>query len=80
MTLSAESLFAPRPYSNFEKQYIGGTWRFGGSSKKSKDLNPYTQKPLLELPLANEKDVQEAYEAAASAQPPWGLSAAVCAG
>jgi aldehyde dehydrogenase (NAD+) len=71
MTLSAESLLAPRPYSNFEKQYIGGTWRFGGSSKSSKDLNPYTQKPLLEIPLATEKDVEEAYEAAAGAQPPW---------
>jgi aldehyde dehydrogenase (NAD+) len=50
MALNAESVFAPSPYTNFENQYIGGTWRSGRSGKTTKDLNPYTQKPLLEIP------------------------------
>ena len=71
MALNAEAVFAPDPYTGFEKQYIGGMWRTGRSGKRTKDLNPYTQNALLEIPLANESDVQTAYEAAAKAQPPW---------
>jgi aldehyde dehydrogenase (NAD+) len=70
VALNAASVFAPRPYTGFENQYIGGMWR-SRRGKTAKDLNPYTGKSLLIVPLANTKDIDEAMEAAQKSQPPW---------
>jgi aldehyde dehydrogenase (NAD+) len=71
MALRAESVFAPPPYTGFDNQYINGVWRPGHSQKTGKDENPYTRKVIVEIPLANQQDVDDAYEAARMAQPPW---------
>jgi aldehyde dehydrogenase (NAD+) len=35
------------------------------------DRDPYTDEVLIRIPLANEQDLDEAYRAAAEAQPKW---------
>lgn len=62
---------APPRYDGFERMPIGGRWRAGSSGRTSKDLDPYTGDPLLEIPLADASDVDEAYRAAERAQPGW---------
>jgi aldehyde dehydrogenase (NAD+) len=62
---------SPRPYDGFEKQFINGAWRPGHVSSLLKDTNPYTGKILLEIPSAEQTDVDEAYRSAAQAQPVW---------
>jgi aldehyde dehydrogenase (NAD+) len=71
MALPAESVFAPSPYTGFENQYMNGVWMPGHSGKARKDINPYSSKVLLDIPLAAQRDVDQAYEAARVAQPPW---------
>jgi len=71
MALRAESVFAPRPYNGFDNQYISGVWRPGRSGKTGRDTNPYDDRVLVEIPLADQRDVDEAYESARNAQPPW---------
>lgn len=58
-------------YRGLENQYIDGRWRLGRSSKIVKDLNPYTGETLLEIPSADESDIDDAYRAAAQAQSSW---------
>jgi aldehyde dehydrogenase (NAD+) len=51
---------------------IGGTWRGGRSGKVGRDTNPYDGSTLLEFALCDASDVDDAYGAAAAAQPAWG--------
>jgi hypothetical protein len=60
---------SPRPYDGFEKQFINGAWRPGHVPSLLKDTNPYTGEILLEIPSAEQTDVDEAYRSAAQAQP-----------
>ena len=62
---------ASQPYTGFESQYIGGTWRHGRTGRMEKDLDPYTGETLAELVLADRRDLDEAYHFAAEAQPDW---------
>jgi aldehyde dehydrogenase (NAD+) len=50
---------------------IGDSWRRGRSDQRTRDLDPYTGEALLELASANAEDLEEAYSAAATAQPKW---------
>lgn len=50
---------------------IGDSWRRGRSNQRIRDLDPYTGDTLLELASANAQDLDEAYAAAATAQPKW---------
>lgn len=59
------------PYSGFDGQYIGGAWRAGQQGGKLKDTDPYSGETLAEIALANEKDLDEAYQSAAKAQIGW---------
>lgn len=62
---------APSHYSGLDCMYINGQWRGGRSGKTLKDQNPYNGDVLTEIPQANADDLNEAYEAAAKAQPAW---------
>src|SRR4051794_11048323 len=62
---------APKPYSGFQGQYIGGAWRPGRSGRTLKDTDPYNGEAVAEIAEANQSDLDEAYRAAAKAQPAW---------
>jgi aldehyde dehydrogenase (NAD+) len=62
---------ASKPYSGFEGQYIGGALRSGRSGRPSKDTDPYNGETVAEIAEANQSDLDEAYRAAAEAQPQW---------
>ena len=71
MARRLEQVFGPTPYSGFDNQYISGIWRTGRSGASTKDIDPYTGKTLIEIPLADQRDVDESYRAAAKVQPAW---------
>lgn len=58
-------------YENLDLQPIGGQWRKGSSPRNLDVLNPYSGETLLSLPMANQADLDEAYQAAEKAQPAW---------
>ncbi len=60
----------PAGYS-FEGMPIAGRWRAGRAGKREADHDPYTGETLVELPLADARDVDEAYRGAERAQPGW---------
>jgi aldehyde dehydrogenase (NAD+) len=60
-----------RAYTGFDRLLIGPSWRPGRSDRRIRDTNPYTGDTLLELTSANAQDLDEAYAAAAAAQPKW---------
>ncbi|HEY8328607.1 MAG TPA: aldehyde dehydrogenase family protein [Rhodanobacter sp.] len=72
MTTTSSSL---ETYGGFDTQPIGGTWRSGRSTRHSTDIDPYTGKTLVTIPLATTQDVDDAYQAAAAAQPGWAAAA-----
>jgi aldehyde dehydrogenase (NAD+) len=61
----------PSAYTGFDRILIGGSWRPGRSAHRIRDLDPYTGETLLELASASAQDLDEAYAAAAAAQPKW---------
>ena len=71
MARKIEQVFGPTPYMGFDNQYIGGVWRTGRSGAKTKDIDPYHDKMLVEIPLADQRDVDEAYRSAAKEQRAW---------
>ncbi|HYR87761.1 MAG TPA: aldehyde dehydrogenase family protein [Terriglobia bacterium] len=71
MAVNVDTVFAPSPYTDFDNQYIDGIWRPGHRGATTKDLDPYTGKTLIEIPLADPTDVDEAFRSAAIAQPLW---------
>lgn len=52
-------------------QYIGGVWRNGNGSKKLVNRNPFNQETLSSVDIATVEDLNEAYEAAFTAQKEW---------
>lgn len=61
----------PAPYDGFDCMPLGAQWRGGRSGRVSEDRDPYTNEVLVRIPLADEQDLNEAYRAAADAQPQW---------
>lgn len=61
----------PRAYDGFDRMPIGRAWRAGRSGRVAEDRDPYTGDILVRIPLANQQDLDEAYHAAAEAQPKW---------
>jgi aldehyde dehydrogenase (NAD+) len=73
MALQMETESPPvRAYANWNAQYIHGEWRPGRGSRRLKDTNPYTGETLLEIPAADQSDVDDAYKSALRAQHDWG--------
>jgi aldehyde dehydrogenase (NAD+) len=62
------------PYSGLDRMLIGDLWRHGRSNERIRDIDPYKGDTLLELASANEHDLNDAYIAAAAAQPNGQLS------
>jgi aldehyde dehydrogenase (NAD+) len=50
---------------------VNGRWTHGGSGQSVEDVDPYTNEVLLQIPLADQADLDDAFEAAAAAQPAW---------
>lgn len=69
--VSKDSAAHPTPYDGFDRTLLGGQWRGGRSGRVLEDRDPYTDEILTRIPLANEEDLNEAYRAAAEAQPQW---------
>lgn len=57
-------------------QYINGKWREGSSKQLYNNTNPYNNEIVVSIKLANRDDIDEAYNAAKSAQKKWALSSA----
>lgn len=53
------------------KQFINGKWLSGKSGTVLPNLNPYDLSTIFEMPLASSSEVDQAYQAAASAQQAW---------
>jgi aldehyde dehydrogenase (NAD+) len=71
MNMNAQAEVAkPQPYSGFDRLPIGGEWR-KGKMRPLKDIDPYTDEVLLEIPQADRGDLDDAYAAAARAQTTW---------
>lgn len=62
---------APPRHSGFDGQYINGVWRPGRRGRTLADTDPYTGERLAEIALADQSDLDAAYQAAAKAQPAW---------
>ncbi|MEX5219566.1 MAG: aldehyde dehydrogenase family protein [Nitrospira sp.] len=58
-------------YDGFDRMPLNGQWRGGRSGRVAEDRNPYSDDVLTRIPLANEQDLNEAYQSAAAAQPAW---------
>jgi aldehyde dehydrogenase (NAD+) len=61
----------PRVYAGFDGQYIGGCWRPGRQGGRLEDTDPYSGETLAEIVMANESDLDEAYQSASRAQVEW---------
>ncbi|MCC9293593.1 aldehyde dehydrogenase family protein [Clostridium sp. WLY-B-L2] len=58
-------------YAKWNKLYIDGKWKEGSSAKINTITNPYNGEEITKLKLGGKKDIDEAYEAAKSAQLAW---------
>ena len=58
-------------FAKLNRQYIGGVWRDGSSTKTLTDRNPYNGKSIADFKLASLSDLDEAYRSAAAAQKIW---------
>jgi aldehyde dehydrogenase (NAD+) len=62
---------APSPFDGFDEMPIGEIWRAGSSGTLSVDRDPYSGDTLVEIPLADAGDVDEACREAERLQPAW---------
>jgi len=58
--VNVDTIFAPSQYTGFDNQYIDGIWRPAHRGSATKGLDPYSGKTLIEIPLADQSDVDEA--------------------
>ncbi|MBB4935284.1 aldehyde dehydrogenase (NAD+) [Lipingzhangella halophila] len=65
---TTNDLYAAR---EFEGMPIGGQWRAGSVGRAKVDTDPYHGDTLVEIPLADSNDVDEAYRLARDAQRDW---------
>jgi aldehyde dehydrogenase (NAD+) len=71
MTDTVSTQAEVRAYEGFELQSLGGTWRAGRSGHTTSDTDPWNGETLVEIPLANAEDLDEAFEAARTGQREW---------
>ena len=62
---------APAPYTGFDCLFIGGRWVAGHSEHKLRPINPYRQDVIMEIPAADKRDLEYAYQEAQRAQVAW---------
>jgi aldehyde dehydrogenase (NAD+) len=58
-------------YDGFDTMPIAGSWRVGRAGRSAADVDPYTGETLVEIPLANASDLDDAYRAAEVAGARW---------
>ncbi len=58
-------------YRDFHLQPIAGAWREGGSERSTRVTNPYDGSALLDIRLADRRDLDAAFLAAEKAQAEW---------
>lgn len=58
-------------YQNLELQPIAGIWRKGAAGRALEVIDPFNGERLLNLPMANREDLDEAYRGAQEAQARW---------
>ncbi len=58
-------------HAAYTRQFIAGAWRAGRSATVIEDLDPYRGERLTALPGASVEDIDDAFAAAAAAQPAW---------
>src|SRR5690606_21604239 len=58
-------------FSGFDRQPIAGEWRAGRAKGSLTDRNPYTGETLIEIPHADERELDEAHLGAQKAQKAW---------
>ncbi|MCU1298509.1 MAG: aldehyde dehydrogenase [Acidobacteriaceae bacterium] len=61
----------PPRYSGFNGQYINGSWRPGHRGRTLKDTDPFTGETVTEIAMADQSDLDEAYQSAEKTQPAW---------
>ena len=61
----------PSRYEFNEAQWIGGQWRDGRSARVSTDRDPYSGDTVARLRLADQTDLDDAFQAARAAQGDW---------
>jgi aldehyde dehydrogenase (NAD+) len=59
------------PYTGFDRLFIAGRWVTGRSERKVKSFNPYRQEVITEIPAADTRDIEDAYQEARRAQISW---------
>lgn len=58
-------------YSDFDLQYIAGSWQQGQDDSVNTDTNPYNGETLVKIKHASKQQLDEAYQAAKKAQSEW---------
>ncbi|MCO5094688.1 MAG: aldehyde dehydrogenase family protein [Xanthomonadaceae bacterium] len=58
-------------YGDFGLLPIAGKWREGASGRRLEVTNPFSGQKLLDIAMASKANLDEAYRAAAKAQPDW---------
>ncbi|GAB1539707.1 aldehyde dehydrogenase family protein [Scytonema sp. NUACC21] len=61
----------PAPYTGFDRLFIGGHWVTGRSEHKLRPIDPYRQTAIAEIPAADMRDIETAYQEAQRAQVAW---------
>jgi aldehyde dehydrogenase (NAD+) len=57
--------------ANWDWQYIGGEWRHAKERERIEVENPVTREHITDVPAGSVEDVNDAYDAATSAQTEW---------
>ncbi|OUL35799.1 aldehyde dehydrogenase family protein [Nostoc sp. 106C] len=68
---TTDTASAPVPYTGFDRLFIGGRWVAGRSEHKLRPIDPYRQQVILEIPAADKRDLEDAYQTAQRAQVAW---------
>jgi aldehyde dehydrogenase (NAD+) len=71
MTPTRDATSSPASYDGMTGQFIDGRDRAGRAGRSRADLNPFTGEKIAEISLASAADLDDAYAAAARAQPDW---------
>ena len=62
--MANQAASAPPAYGEFDKLYVGGRWRAGGTGEHGDDTDPWSGELIGRIALANTDDVKEAFASA----------------
>ena len=69
--LNAKDSTTDEAYSGFQSQYIAGAWQEGQDNSVNTDTNPFNGETLVEIKQSTKAQLDEAYQAAKTAQVEW---------